>query len=253
MALTAGLTAGQAAWAAFSIFFAGGLRGFSGFGFAVVAVPLGSLVVPPSIMVAATLLMGTTIGLRDCIAERHRADWAAVRRLVLGAAGGTPLGLLGLAFLPAAWVRLGLGGLVLMALAVTWRPLRHRARLGWGWGVLAGFGSGACNGLAAMSGPPVIVYFLATQSDRMVMRSSLLAYFPLASAMALPQAWWGGLLGLQALAIAGFGLPLMVVGGWIGTALFKRYGQTAYRPVALVALAVTALAALARGAAGLLP
>ncbi len=247
-----GLMPGQVAWAAMAIFVAGVLRGFTGFGFAVVAVPLGSLVVPPGMMVTATLLMSTGIGVRDCLVERGRADWPAVRGLVLGAAGGTPLGMLGLMVLPAAWVRLGLGVLVLVALAVTWRPVRHREQLGRGWSVLAGFCSGVCNGLAAMSGPAAIVYFLATQTDRQAVRSSLMVYFPLVSVMALPQAWWGGLLGLQALAIAGFGLPLMVIGGWIGTAMFRRWGQTAYRPVAAVSLAATALAALARGAAELL-
>ena len=102
------------------------------------------------------------------------------------------------------------------------------------------------------SGPPAIVYFLAAENEREVVRSSLMAYFPLASALALPPAWWGGLIAMPSVLMAAFGLPLMLASGWLGTSLFRRYGQTAYRPTAVIALGLTAVATLARGAAGLL-
>ena len=181
------------------------LRGFTGFGFAVVAVPLASLVLPPQPMVAATLLMQTAIGLRDCIAERHLADWRAVRGLVTGALVGNPLGLLGLAILPVAWVRLALGLLVMLAVFVTWRPMRHHGTPARAWVWLAGLCSGISNGLAAMSGPPAIVYFLYSENDRARVRSSLMTYFPLASALALPPAIWAGLVGLESVMIAVLG------------------------------------------------
>ncbi|MCX7382870.1 MAG: sulfite exporter TauE/SafE family protein [Alphaproteobacteria bacterium] len=254
IALTAvALSPGEWAWAVFAILAASVLRGFTGFGFAVVAVPLASLVLPPQPVVAAALLMQAAIGARDCFAEAARADWRSVRRLTFGAALGTPLGLLALAALPIAWVRLGLGALVLGATFITWKPVRHRGPPARPWAVFAGFCSGLSNGLAAMSGPPAIVYFLAAENERARVRSSLMTYFPLASLLALPPAWYGGMLGVQALIIAGGGLPIMVAGGWVGTWLFRRYGQTAYRPTAILSLAATGFAAIARGAAGLLP
>ena len=64
--------------------------------------------------------------------------------------------------------------------------------------------------------------------------------------------WWGGLIAMPSVLMAAFGLPLMLAGGWLGTSLFRRYGQTAYRPTAVIALGLTAVATLARGAAGLL-
>jgi uncharacterized membrane protein YfcA len=247
------LSSGQWAWAAFAILFAGLLRGFTGFGFAVAAVPLASLVLPPQPVVAATLLMQAAIGLRDCFAERRLADWRSVRWLTAGTLGGTPIGLLGLAVLPAPWVRLGLGLMVLAATAVTWQPVARRADLPGYWAIVAGFCSGLSNGLAAMSGPPAIVYFLAAETDRMRVRSSLMVFFPLAAALALAPAAWGGLMPWQSLAMAGFGLPLMLAGGVAGTALFRRYGHKAYRPIAIGALGLTAAAAILRGLAGLLP
>lgn len=233
-----------------AIGFASVLRGFTGFGFAVVAVPLTSLVLPPQPVVAATLLMQVMIGARDCVAERHLADWRSVRRLVAGAVIGTPAGMWLLLHLPIASVRLGLGVMVLIATAITWRPVAHRGPLATGWALLAGACSGLSNGLAAMAGPPAIVYFLAAERDRTRMRSSLMAFFPLASLLAVPAAVWTGMLGLSSVLLAALGLPLMVVGGWFGTWLFRRYGQTAYRPIAIAALLLTAAAAIARGLFG---
>jgi uncharacterized protein len=247
------LSPGQWAWALGAIFCAGVLRGFTGFGFAVVAVPLASLAAPPPLIVATTLIIQAAIGLRDCWFERKRSDWAAVWRLVGGAVAGTPFGVLLLRLLPVAWVRLGLGLLVLAAAVVSWRPVRRREHLPRGWGMLAGACSGVANGLAAMSGPPAIVYFLASEPDRVRMRSSLMTYFPLVAALALAPSWYAGLLGLPPVLLAAFGLPLMILGGWLGSFLFRHYGHTAYRPTAILSLAVTAAASILRGLAGLLP
>ena len=247
------LTPFQWTWALGAVFCAGALRGFTGFGFAVAAVPLASLVLEPRTAVVSTLLMQTAIGLRDCVVERRRADWRAIAWLAIGGVVGTPLGVLGLTVLPVPWVRLGLGLMVLGAMAITWRPPRLQRRLGRHWAILAGFASGMSNGLAAMSGPPAIVFFLATEPDRARARGSLLSFFPIAAAIALVPAFRGGLVLRDDLLIAAFGLPLMLLGGTIGAALFRRYGQRAYRPVAAISLGLTAAAAILRGLAGLLP
>ncbi len=103
-----------------------------------------------------------------------------------------------------------------------------------------------------MAGPPAIAWFLALRTERDAMRSSLMVLFPIVSALALPPAAWAGLITHDALLLALLGLPLMVAGGWLGTLLFRRHGARGYRPVAVVALGATAVAAILRGIAGLL-
>ena len=227
--------------------FASLLRGFTGFGFALAAVPLASLVLPPRPVVTAALLMQTAIGLRDCIAERHAADRGAVMWLTLGAVGGTPIGLWALTALPMSAVRLALGTLVALAVAITWRPRLRATRPLTRWTLLTGFASGVCNGLAAMAGPPAIFFFLAFEPDRMVTRSSLMVLFPLVSLLAVIVAAAAGLIDRQALLLAATGFPIMVVVGWIGTWMFRRSGHRSYRIAAALALLLTALASIAKG------
>lgn len=231
--------------------FASLLRGFTGFGFALAAVPLASLALPPRPVVTAALLMQTAIGLRDCVAERHLADRRAVLRLTAGAVGGTPLGLWALTALPSTAVRLALGTLVALAVVVTWRPPpRHWAPRP-AWAMLAGFCSGVCNGLAAMSGPPAILYFLAFEPNRIAIRSSLMVFFPLVSLLAVVVAAGAGLVDRTVLLLAAFGFPIMWVGGRLGAHMFLKSGHRSYRVVAAAALLLTALASIGKGLAEL--
>jgi hypothetical protein len=235
-----------------AILVAGVLRGFTGFGFALAAVPLGSLVLPPSRVVPVVLLLQLAIGARDVLRERRLADRFSVPRLALGCLAGTPLGVAALATLPQPVVRLALGAIVCVAVAATWhgpaRPMPRRTMLA----VLAGVASGFCNGLAAMGGPPAILYFLAVEPAHAVSRSSLMIYFALAATIAVPGAVAAGLIDRGVLGFAAAGLPVMLAGSWLGGLLFRRVGQDAYRITAACALLVTAIITIARGVAGLL-
>ncbi|MBN8892103.1 MAG: sulfite exporter TauE/SafE family protein [Rhodospirillales bacterium] len=248
-----GLTPATAAGAAAAIAFAAVLRGFTGFGFALAAVPLASMFLPPSHVVATVLVMQAAIGMRDCIVEFRQADWRAVLLMVGGSLFGTPLGVLALAAAPLPLVRLALGALVCLAVVVSWRPRPVVTRDGGRKALLAGFCSGVSNGLAAMAGPPAIIYFLAFQPRLAVMRSSLMVFFPLAALLALPMVAYSGLLGLGSVVLAIFLLPVMVLGGWLGAWAFRRFGHRSYRPFASAALLLTAAATIAKGIAELLP
>ncbi len=234
-----------------AIFAAGILRGFTGFGFALAAVPLASLFLPPRLVVACVLIMQTAIGLRDCVRELPRGDRGVVGWLAFGALFGTPFGVAALALLPQPVIRLALGAIVGIAVLASWQQQPSERAGSPRLALAAGVISGVCNGLAAMAGPAAIVYFLTFEKRVVVMRSSLMAYFPIASAAALPFAWYSGLLTMETVVLAACGMPLMVVGGWLGAFWFRRLGGGAYRRIALGALCFTALASILRGIAAL--
>jgi uncharacterized membrane protein YfcA len=239
------------AWFSAAIFIAGAMRGFTGFGFALAAVPLASLVLPPQQVVVAVLLMMTAVGLRDILIEHRRADLRSVGPMVAGMLAGTPLGVWALTALPVAGVRIALGGLAMAAVAITWRHPRPEQRGGRWLAALTGAASGICTGLAAMPGPPVIAYFMAFEPRVTVMRASMIVFFPIAAAAALPSAFIAGLIGQDQLILAATGLPAMITGTWLGRRGFERFGARSYRPAASAALLATAVAALAKGIAEL--
>jgi uncharacterized membrane protein YfcA len=241
-----GLTGTQLLAASAAILFAAVLRGFTGFGFALAAVPLASLVMPPQQTVAAVLIMQLGIGFRDCIVEWKHVEPAVIGRLTLGGVVGMPLGVAALALASPSTIRAALGVLVLVAVALTWkpRPAHHAASAR--VTLATGFASGVMHGLAAMAGPPVVAYFLAFERRLHVMRSSLMVFFPLVSLLGLPMVAYAGLLDSAAVILGVIGMPIMLAGGWLGTHGFRRWGGRSYRPVALAALLATAAASILR-------
>ena len=97
----------------FSAFLAALLRGFTGFGFAIAAVPLLSLVLPPARVVPLTVVLQVLASLVDLRAASRITDWRSMVWLTPGMVVGTPLGLFLLTRLSANDARLTIGVLIL--------------------------------------------------------------------------------------------------------------------------------------------
>ncbi|MDZ4373053.1 MAG: sulfite exporter TauE/SafE family protein, partial [Phenylobacterium sp.] len=160
-----------------AVFVSGVLRGLTGFGFAVAAVPLMSLALEPRAAVALVVLLQLVIGLIDAPRAWTEARRAPLRWLFLGAVIGTPVGMVALRYLPADPARLIGAGAAALALISVWRgPTRPGSGGGQPWAV--GLAAGLLNGVAAMPGPPVVAYLLnAPGVDEKAARATLIVFF----------------------------------------------------------------------------
>ena len=228
------------------LFFAGLLRGFSGFGFAIAAMPLLSLLHPPADVVPVVMLLQLAVSLQGLRGAWAVADKPSLGRLALGAALTTPLGLWALTMLPAAPVRLAIAVLVVLTVAILGGGF-SLSRTPRGPLVLVfGAMSGLCNGLAAMPGPPVIAMYLASPMRAEAGRGAMIVLFMLTALAGLvPLALLGRIDGQVAL-LALAGLPGVWLGSALGAALYARSPDARYRRVALWVLAATAAAMAAR-------
>src|SRR5262249_52078592 len=155
---------------------AGFMRGFTGFGFAMAAVPLLALAIPPARAVPFVVLLQLLAGVWDWREARKHAHWRSLPWLIAGAAVGTPLGTASLALMSADWARMAIAGAVLLAVLLLARGLKLPdvpSRL-----ILTATGllAGVLNGVAAMPGPPVIVLYLSGAFAVEVGRASLLIF-----------------------------------------------------------------------------
>jgi len=236
----------EAALALSMLFLAGLLRGFSGFGFAIAAMPLLSLLRPPAEVVPVVLLLQAAISVQGLRGAWAAADWASLRWMLPGAVLATPLGLAALAMLPAAPVRLVIAGLVFATVAALARGFRLVAMAGPPWALGSGILAGLCNGLAAMPGPPVIAFYLAAPLRAGAGRAAMIVLFLFTSlAGLLPMAALGRV-GVESLVLAGLGVAPVWGGSALGAALYARSPEARYRRVALWMLAATGVAAAAR-------
>jgi len=232
-------------------FGAGILRGYTGFGFALAAAPALSLLLDPVEIVPAVTVITLFGGLRLVVRARHAADWGSTWLLVAGALLGLPAGLMMLRHLPADLMRAAIGLVVLGAVLALWRGFTLERSLSRGARLGIGALSGLLNGSTSMGGPPVIIFFLASPAGHAAGRASLLVYFFFLGIVTVAVAAFAGLVTPRVVWLSALLLPPMSLGNALGARLFDRSTATAYRRVALVVLAVVALMAVARAAAGL--
>jgi uncharacterized membrane protein YfcA len=106
--------------------FGGFVRGYSGFGFALAAMPILTIVLSPATAVPAVFPLECAIGLLTLPAERTNVDLSVLKWLALGAIVGTPVGMMVLVLVPAELMRLVLGLAVAVATFRAWRRERER-------------------------------------------------------------------------------------------------------------------------------
>jgi uncharacterized membrane protein YfcA len=238
-------------FAALVVFAAGFLRGFTGFGFALAAVPALTLFADPRDVVPATVIIQVLAGFQLSSSFMNAVDWRSLSLLLVGAMLGTPLGIYLLAALPANVLRGLIGAIVIAALFLLSRGFKLKAtpRLAARLGI--GAISGLLNGGTAMGGPPVIIYFLASPAGVAAGRASLLAYFFFLSLGNAAMIAVAGLLNWRVAVLSALMLPMMFLGNALGNRWFDKASAKTYERVAFLFLLAVAMVAVARAIAGL--
>lgn len=231
-------------WAA--IFLAGLVRGLTGFGLAIVLIPLISLVIPPARAVLLGVLMGVLTSPLGYAKARHSVDPAITRPIIWSGIAVSPIGLYALTITPPDLARI-LIALIAVAsffVLITRRapePPKGKAAL-----VATGVATGLLGGFAAMPGPPVIHYFVRSSIPAATSRDAMIIIFfwsPLAVAVF---ALLAGRLDwpLGVLALSGF--PMLAAGNALGTHFFGRLSDPVWRGLVLFLIAGSAAGALIR-------
>ncbi|MCD7060707.1 sulfite exporter TauE/SafE family protein [Pelagibacterium xiamenense] len=235
------------------IFGAALLRGLTGFGFALAAVPLMSLVIAPAKAVVMSVFIQALAGLADLWLHRGAFDKGTVGILTLGALIGTPAGVWLLALAAPDIVQIAIGLVVAGAtLALAQGHSLTRFRPGPASALPVGALSGFLGGLAGIPGPPAIIYCMMRGMTPATARSTLLVFFFATTLFALPGLAIAGLASADLAILALFLMPVMGAGHFAGAWIFARTDEARYRQFTLIALGIMATIAIAQGGAGAL-
>lgn len=228
-------------------FAAGLLRGYSGFGFAMV-LALGLLTVsPPAMAIPVVLLLDLLCSASlwsGAVKQFHRGVGV---RLVLGMVLAVPVGALALARLPEQWMAPVVALLCLVGgVLVLWRNPVAASAVKTGWAAPAGFVSGLVTAMASAGGPPVVVYLLRAGLSAASVRATAIVFFAASDVLALGSLWWLNVLGHEHLSLASSLLVPALVGNVAGQMLFRRKPMELHGVIGTVLVLLSA-ATLARG------
>ena len=224
----------------------GGLvRGFTGFGFAMVFVPLASVVVGPVDAVGLVWAIDAPFALPLAARVTRKAQWSQVLPLLLGSTALLPVGVWLLTHLDPVLMRWIIALLILTAVAVLASGWRYHGQPSTTLSLGVGGLSGLAGGLASVGGIPLAIFWLSSQrNDTLQMRHNLVTYFAVSTIISGVVLGWKGVVTFAVIRQA---LVLMIpygLGLAVGTRGFHRASEITFRRVAYAIIAAAAALAL---------
>ncbi|RKX38139.1 MAG: sulfite exporter TauE/SafE family protein [Verrucomicrobia bacterium] len=228
------------------VVFAAVLRAFTGFGFALAAVPAFSLLMSPIQSVVLSIMLTLAVSLFTLKTFWGQFSIKSLLPMISFSLLGTTIGAYFLAMLSVSSFQLWVGVSVLGAcVALTfYRPGRIKPSTA--LARLAGLVSGLMNGFFAIPGPPVVVYAVATQPSPEKTRALLMTFFLFSASFGLVSYSAAGYVNLGSMWLFVLTFPAMYLGDKLGYRLFKRFGTRLYRRVAQVGLFGVGIAIMGR-------
>ncbi len=222
----------------------GVVRGFSGFGSALIYIPLVSAIYEPLVASASFILIDffctAPFALRVYPLSNKREIWP----LTIAAALTIPLGTMLLLYVEPVPLRWMIGVLIFMLLAVLVSGWRFPGKPSTPLTVVVGLISGIFGGSVQLVGPIAIVYWLGSPNPASVVRANLLVFFALAGVVIFLSYLTQALFTAQVLALSLMIAIPYTATLFLGTRLFSGSSDKLYRQIAYAIVGISALISL---------
>ena len=238
------LSAGGVLVLAVTALIAGCARGFSGFGGALIFVPIASAVVGPRLAVPLLLIVDIVLtpGLLPK-AWRH-ADRSNVGVMAAGAVLGVPLGTYLLGHMEGTTIRWAIVGVVVVLLALLMSGWRYHGRPHPSLTAAVGLTSGLFSGAAQVGGPPVVAYWLGGNLTPQTVRANIVLYFAISSLLSVASYLVAGILTWETVQLSLIIGPAFAVGLFSGARLFNLTNEVVFRRICFSLIAAAAIIGL---------
>ncbi len=210
----------------------------SGFGFSLLAVPVMSLMVPTELAVVIAATLGTTTSTGQAISERAHADRQTVKRLLLSAMFGLPLGLVILDVATSRELKFVLALVIFTFIVVDLRGVTLE-RASTPVDIVAGFIAGVLTTSLSTNGPPLAMALHARRLDPKVFRGTIATVLSVAGVISLVMFAFTGHFSVDAGIAIAIAIPSMVLGFFVGHRLRPRLDPPRFRRMVTILLLIT--------------
>jgi len=220
------------------------VKGFSGFGPALILVPFFTLLYDPSSALLVAAFFDFFAGCYLFFSVRKEIRWSFVLSVFIALAAGTFLGTMLLGQIPVENLKKVIGVVIFVfALVILFQKNGNPARKDGYLRYLkypAGFLSGFLGGLVSMSGPPIVIY-MKMMYQKSFFRTQLIALFLLGTS-------WRSILFIYhgiplSIPIVSLGLffVMMFLGLWLGRRSHLNVNEQVFNKIVAVILFIPAL------------
>jgi uncharacterized protein len=217
-----------------SILLASFTQGITGFGFALIAVPLLSLFIPEirnitPIIVIYSFLTNIIIVYKS----RHYIDFRKIIPLVIFGIIATPIGTFMLIYVKVKTLKIVIGLIITITAFAMLRNFKIKIKnekVSYG---IVGLLSGLLNGSTGLSGPPVVLFLTNQHIDKDVFRSNLTFYGIVTNIFAIIIFIMEGIINTSVLHFTILYLPALLIGVFLGIRLSNKINEIIFRKLTI--------------------
>lgn len=200
----------------------------TGFGSALVAIPLLSLLFDIKTTVPLCMLNGIIITSYLAITLRRHMDRNKIFPLLIGALPGIVIGVYFLKNIDGTFIRYGIGILLIAYSLYNLKIQPKRLDPDKRWGYIAGFLTGAIGGAFSAGGPPAIVYTTLTSWKKDEIKATLTGFFVVNGYITATAHALTGITTLATLKLFAVTAPFVLVGTGVGSKVSGKINRQTY-------------------------
>lgn len=219
------------------------VQSLSGFGFALLAVPLTSLVVDVQVAVVVATLVGMATTVVHAWSERSHCDTRLARVLVAYSMVGMPFGLAAFLWVPVPTMKIALGVVViamtlLLVRGVVVPPDSRTAER------VAGIASGVLATSLSTNGPPLVFILQGRSLAPEEFRGTISRVFSVVNIVTIAMFLVAGHVGGESLIVALVAIPVVALFTRIGYVIRPSIDARRFRTMVLVLLVASGVSAI---------
>lgn len=226
------------------VFATGIVRGFSGFGSGMIIGPFTAALFSPQLALAMIVLIDALPTFPLAWSARRNVNWRELLPVVVGFVCLSPFGIWLLKTGDPTALRWFISVSILIAVTILWSGWKYRGPrnrlVSFSFGSLGGFMGAA----AALPGPSVLVYWLASAAKAIEVRANMIWYLFLIDLILIVGYAFSDIFTIESVWLAALCTPGYLIGIWIGTQFFSKSSEQTYRLLAYSMILIAAITSL---------
>lgn len=232
------------------ILMAGTMQTVTGFAYALISVPLLAMVTGPREAVLIVLFSGMLMKVFMVYKTWHEGDFSRIGLIFAASLAGSLPGTLFARGIDDGALKIFIGVALLVCMAALHFQWRVKIRRHWLAQVVVGILSGFLGATTGFNGPPVVLYMMNENEDKVVMRANLVRYFTLGNLATIGMVLWVSGVPVDNLSTyALISLPAVLLAWWLGDRVFRGINPALFRRLVMLIIGFSALMTLGTGLA----
>ncbi len=227
-------------------FIGGFVQGLTGFGVALVALPLMGFFIDIKTAIPLILLLGLVINFTLISQMLKHVDHKKWILLFLLSLPGIPLGICILKYVDSRYIEILVGCVIIFTSIFSMFSTSATKELNKFWACIAGFIAGFLGGCIGATGPPVIIYTSLQPWDKQQIKATMVSFFIFSGIGILICYIYNGLVTKQILMSFGYSVLPLISGVVCGMFIFNKITDTLYKRIIHLLLIVLGLLLLVK-------